>query len=68
MTGMPGMNFVMTISTLDCTGCGSCVQVCPGMKGNKALAMSPIDNERPGQAAVSYTHLITWLPVLPLTA
>ena len=54
MTGMPGMNFVMTISTLDCTGCGSCVQVCPGMKGNKALAMSPIDNERPGQEVFDY--------------
>ena len=54
MTGMPGMNFVMTISTLDCTGCGSCVQVCPGKKGNKALAMSPIDNERPGQEVFDY--------------
>ena len=54
MTGMPGMNFVMTISTLDCTGCGSCVNVCPGMKGNKALAMSPIDEERPGQEVFDY--------------
>ena len=54
MTGVPGMNFVMTISTLDCTGCGSCVNVCPGMKGNKALAMSPIDNERAGQDVFGY--------------
>ncbi|MFR4036073.1 MAG: 4Fe-4S dicluster domain-containing protein, partial [Oscillospiraceae bacterium] len=54
MTGMPGMNFVMTISTLDCTGCGSCVNVCPGMKGNKALAMSPIDEERPSQEVFNY--------------
>ncbi len=54
MTGMPGMNFVMTISPLDCTGCGSCVNVCPGMKGNKALAMSPIDEEREKQELFAY--------------
>ena len=54
MTGMPGLNFVMTISPLDCTGCGSCVNVCPGMKGNKALAMSPIDEEREKQDLFAY--------------
>ena len=54
MTGMPGMNFVMTISPLDCTGCGSCVNVCPGMKGNKALAMSPIDEEGEKQDLFAY--------------
>ena len=35
MTGMPGYYFGVTISALDCTGCGSCANVCPGMKGNK---------------------------------
>ena len=40
MTGLPGMKFAMTVSTLDCTGCGSCVTVCPGKKGEKAL-LSP---------------------------
>lgn len=35
MTGMPGYNFVMTMSALDCTGCGSCVNVCPGKKGQQ---------------------------------
>jgi len=29
------------ISETDCTGCGSCVGVCPGKKGNKALEMKP---------------------------
>ncbi|MBP3270966.1 MAG: pyruvate:ferredoxin (flavodoxin) oxidoreductase, partial [Ruminococcus sp.] len=37
-TGMPGYYFVMTMSALDCTGCGSCVNVCPGKKGEKALS------------------------------
>ncbi len=45
MTGLPGMKFAMTVSVLDCTGCGSCVQVCPGMKGNKALEMQPLDTQ-----------------------
>jgi pyruvate-ferredoxin/flavodoxin oxidoreductase len=39
MTGMPGMYFAITISASDCTGCGSCAQTCPGMRGNKALVM-----------------------------
>ena len=43
MTGMPGFKFAMTISALDCTGCGSCANVCPGMKGNKALVMESLD-------------------------
>ncbi|MCI8949177.1 MAG: pyruvate:ferredoxin (flavodoxin) oxidoreductase [Lachnospiraceae bacterium] len=42
MTGMPGYKFSMTISALDCTGCGSCANVCPGMKGNKALTMEKL--------------------------
>ena len=43
MTAMPGYKFAIVTSTLDCTGCGSCVQVCPGKKGAKALSMKPID-------------------------
>ena len=39
MTGMPEYKFVMAISALDCTGCGSCANVGPGKKGAKALAM-----------------------------
>ena len=27
--------FAMTISALDCTGCGSCANVCPGKKGQQ---------------------------------
>ncbi len=33
----------MTVSALDCTGCGSCVNVCPGKKGAKALAMENLE-------------------------
>ena len=43
MIGMPGMKFTMTVSAYDCTGCGSCVNVCPGKKGEKALVMANME-------------------------
>jgi len=33
-----GLGFTMAVSNLDCTGCGSCANVCPA----KALAMTPV--------------------------
>ena len=54
MNGMPGYKLSINISTLDCVGCGSCANVCPGMKGNKALVMKPIDSQLEKQAAFNY--------------
>lgn len=54
MMGLKDLNFVMTVSTLDCTGCGACAQVCPGKKGAKALTMQPIDSQRSKQAVFDY--------------
>ena len=51
MTGMAGYKFAITISALDCTGCGSCANVCPGMKGNKALVMESLEANL-GQQAI----------------
>mgnify|MGYP003890658177 CR=1 FL=1 len=41
--GLEGLQYKIQISTLDCTGCGVCVEVCPAK--TKALAMSPIQDE-----------------------
>jgi pyruvate-ferredoxin/flavodoxin oxidoreductase len=41
--GLQGLQYKIQISTLDCTGCGVCVEVCPAK--TKALAMSPIGEE-----------------------
>jgi pyruvate-ferredoxin/flavodoxin oxidoreductase len=41
--GLQGLQYKIQISTLDCTGCGVCVEVCPAK--TKALAMSPIHEE-----------------------
>ncbi len=54
MTGLPGFKFTMAVSTLDCTGCGSCAQVCPGNIKNSPLTMKPIDEVRYQQAMFDY--------------
>ncbi len=54
MTGMPGYKFAMTVSVLDCTGCGSCANVCPGFKGEKALVMEGLETQEAEQAI--YAH------------
>ncbi len=37
-------NFRIQVSTLDCTGCGSCVDVCPSKE--KSLVLVPLDDEQ----------------------
>ena len=54
MTGMPQYKFVMTISSLDCTGCGACANVCPGKKGAKALTMAKLADNLDQQATFDY--------------
>ena len=43
MRGEEGKYFAIGISTMDCTGCGSCANVCPSK--NKALTMHAVDDE-----------------------
>ena len=45
MTGVPGYKFGITVSTLDCVGCGSCAQICRGKKGEKALTMASAESQ-----------------------
>ena len=40
---LPGLKVSMTVSVLDCTGCGSCANVCPAKE--KALVMEPIASQ-----------------------
>ena len=54
IAGLDKMNFVMTVSALDCTGCGSCANVCPGKKGEKALTMQPLDSQLEKQNLFAY--------------
>lgn len=54
MAGMPEYSFAITISQVDCTGCGSCVGICPGKQGHKALEMLPIHEHREKQEYFDY--------------
>ena len=51
--GAKGLNYTMTISALDCAGCGNCAQICPAPKG-KALIMKPIASQRANQPNFDY--------------
>ena len=54
LTGMTGYKFTMAISAYDCTGCGSCANVCPGKKGAKALAMENMEANAESQKYFDY--------------
>ena len=53
--GAKGLNFAITISPLDCTGCGNCAQVCPAPKG-KALVMKPLESQLNKTEAWEYSQ------------
>jgi pyruvate-ferredoxin/flavodoxin oxidoreductase len=49
-----GLNYTMTISSLDCTGCGSCAEICPAP--NKALVMKALHSQMAQQEVFDYTQ------------
>lgn len=54
MQGMPDYSFAITVSHVDCTGCGACVGICPGKQNNKALEMIPIHEHKEQQIYFDY--------------
>ena len=56
MTGMPNYKFTVAVSALDCTGCGSCANVCPGKKGEKALTMQSMPENVERQKWFDYAN------------
>ena len=54
MTGMADKKFAIVVSALDCTGCGSCVNVCPGKKGAKAIEMANMEANQGVQVGFDY--------------
>jgi pyruvate-ferredoxin/flavodoxin oxidoreductase len=62
MIGVPNMKFAITVSAYDCTGCGSCANVCPGKKGEKALVM---ENMAANAGVQTYFDFGREIPVKP---
>ncbi|MBO5707775.1 MAG: pyruvate:ferredoxin (flavodoxin) oxidoreductase [Bacteroidales bacterium] len=46
--------FALSVSVLDCTGCGNCADVCPSKE--KALIMKPLQSQEAEQANFDYLH------------
>ena len=44
--GAPNHYYVIAISAKNCTGCGVCINTCPGMRGNKALAFEKLKDSK----------------------
>lgn len=56
-TGATDLQYKISISVADCTGCSACVDICPGKGGKKALAMEDIETQKEEQ--LNYDWLFT---------
>lgn len=61
-TGDTSYHFSITISEVDCTGCGSCAGVCPGKQGQKALKMTPVHEKEERQQYFDYGKCLPQKP------
>ena len=60
--GTEGLSFTMAISPMDCTGCGSCINVCPAK--TKALTVSSLSDAMAQQPVFDYAvKTVTEKPV-----
>ncbi len=55
---LDGLYYTMAISVLDCTGCGSCANVCPANKKSDTLVMKPLDTQLQEQANYDYASAL----------
>ena len=51
------LSYTIGVSTPDCTGCGMCVDICPGKKGAKALVMKMKEELKNDEQENKYKYL-----------
>jgi pyruvate-ferredoxin/flavodoxin oxidoreductase len=56
-TGAKDLKFHMTVSPLDCSGCGNCADICPAKE--KALIMKPLDTQLEKTALWDYAMTVS---------
>lgn len=54
-----GYKYAIGVSIKDCTGCGLCIDICPGKKGDKALTFKNILEENGEDEAFKYLETVT---------
>ena len=59
MIGVNDLEFSVAVSPKDCTGCENCVKAWPDLKQQKALGMSPIEDELSEQATFDYSQKLS---------
>ncbi len=52
--GCENLHFAIGVSIYDCTGCGSCANICPAKE--KALAMKPLSSQKDVQSQFDYAY------------
>ncbi len=52
--GVEGLEYRIQVTTLDCTGCGNCADICPAKE--KALIMKPLESQEVEVANFEYAH------------
>ncbi len=66
MVGLENHSFAITISQVDCTGCGTCAAVCPGRQGRKAREMMPINEHEKNYPHMEWQKAFDYCkPLLP---
>ncbi len=52
---LDGLYYTMAVSVLDCTGCGSCANICPGNNKADTLVMQMLDTQLDQQAPFDFS-------------